>query len=184
MLCLHRRIRIQRATVPGVPHGRRGFRLYCKYSNLRINLVRDDAIAGSATASAGGSDNHIDVGQVFKDLETDRADPGNQLRFVRRVNVTKAFFPGDAFAFQPCFVKIAAVQTNFGAQVAHRLHLRFVYVLGGSVDGYRRSEESPAIGNRLAVIAGGGGNQHNLVATAPGADLMADKIDATANLEG
>src|SRR5713226_8436983 len=88
MHSLHRRIRIQSAFAPGVPQGGRGFRLNGNYSNPLVKLVRDDAIAGSATTAARGSDDHIDVRQVFENLEPNRADSGNQLRLVRRVDVT------------------------------------------------------------------------------------------------
>src|SRR6266568_1319346 len=127
-----------------MPQGRRGFGLSCYYAHPRIEFVRHDTVSRNAAAAAGGSNNHIDVGQVFKNLETDRADPGNQLRLVRRVNVTKTLFARQTLDFQTRFIKVAAMMT------------------------------------------GGGGNKGwriNSVATAPGTDVITDKIHAAAHFE-
>src|SRR6266536_4841041 len=84
------------------------------------------------------------------------------------MDVTEAFFASDAFTFQACFIKIAAVQTNFRAEVAHGLHLRFIDVIRGSIN-YNACVKKPAcVSDRLAVIASGGGDQSGLLAGAVG----------------
>src|SRR5437867_5481858 len=169
-----------------MPEGRCGFGLSCYYAHPWIEFVRHDTVSRNAAAAAGGSNDHIDVGQVFKNLETDRADPGNQLRLVRRVNVTKTLFARQTLDFQTRFIKVAAMQTDLGAELAHRLHLCFVYILGGRIDDHARAEEPAGISDRLAMITGGGGNKGwriNSVATAPGTDVITDKIHAAAHFE-
>src|SRR5437016_14006177 len=104
-----------------MPHRRRGLGLTRNDPNSLVKFIRNDAIAGSATAAARGSDDHIDVGQVFENLEAYGADAGNQLWLVRRMDVTKPFGAGNALTFQARLIKIAAVQTDFGAQVAHQI---------------------------------------------------------------
>src|SRR5712692_179795 len=96
------------------------------------------------------------------------------------MDVTETFCAGDALTLQTRFIKIAAMQTDLGAQVAHGLHLRFVYVFSGRINDHARAEEPATVSDRLAVVAGGGGNESwpimgvgsviDPVATAPGTD--------------
>ena len=79
-------------------------------------------LADRGPAAACGSDNHINVRQVFENLDPDRSDTGDQFRFISRMHVPITFGLRDAFGLQTGFVEIAAMQTDFRSKVAHRLH--------------------------------------------------------------
>jgi len=59
------------------------------------------------TAAARRSDNHIDVGQIFEDLDSDCSDTRDQLRFIRRMHVTETFGVRNALSLETRFIKIA-----------------------------------------------------------------------------
>src|SRR5258708_35659007 len=104
-------------------------------------MFRHDGIARRATAATRGCYDHIDVRQVLKYFETDRADACDQLRLVRRMDITVAFGSGNPLRFDPRFVKIPSMQTDFGAEFAHRLHLRFIYLLCRPINYHPRPKE-------------------------------------------
>src|SRR5258708_35928690 len=107
-------------------------------------MFRHDGIARSATAATRGRNDHIEIRQVLKYFETDRADACDQLRLVRRMDITVTFGSGNPLRFEPGFVEIASMQTDFGAEFAHRLHLRFIYLLGRRINDHPGTQE-PAV---------------------------------------
>src|SRR2546425_5749716 len=144
-------------------------------------MLGDDAVAGSATATTRGSNNHFNVRQILKNLETDNADAGNQLRLVCRMHVAIAFGQGDAFSLAARFIEITAMQAHFGAQMAHRLHLRFINIFNRSVDDDADAEQSPGISYRLPMIASAR-RYHSGILLLIGRSSY--QVDAAAHLEG
>jgi hypothetical protein len=116
--------------------------------------VRDDAVTRSATPATGRRDDHVHVGQVFENFQTHCPDAGDEMRLVSGVNVTKTFCVRDALGFESCFIEVASVQTDFGAEVAHGLKFRLVNVFSGRVDDDARVEEPCGVSDRLSVVSG------------------------------
>src|SRR2546425_6094694 len=144
-------------------------------------MLGDDAVAGSTTATARGSNDHFDIRQIFKNLETDHADAGNQLRLVSRMHVAIAFGQGDAFSLSARIIEITAMQSHFGAQITHRQHLRFINIFNRSVDDDAHAEQSPGISYRLPMIAGAR-RYHSGILLLIGRSSY--QVDAAAHLEG
>src|SRR5205809_84021 len=109
----------------------------------------DDAVAGSATATARGSNDHFNIRQIVKNLETDNADAGNQLRFVRRMHIAVTFGQGDAFSLSPRFIVITAEHVR---EFLYAHERRFWQVLPDKFSGYRDVIESRWIHGRAISI--------------------------------
>ena len=96
------------------------------------------------------------------------------------MNIAKTLGGAAAFNLLAGVVKIFAVEDNLGAQGAHRVYLRGIRSLGYGDDG-ARLEEPRGVGDRLAMVAGRGGDDSTqpvfLAETA-------EEVDAPSDLEG
>src|SRR2546428_9526122 len=144
-------------------------------------MLGDYALAGSATAATRRSNDHFNIRQIVKNLETDNADAGNQLRLVSRMHVAVAFGQRDAFNLSARIIEITAMQSHFGAQITHCQHLRFINIFNRSVDDDAHAEQPASISDRLPMIACAR-RYHSGILLLIGRSSY--QVDAAAHLEG
>ena len=107
-------------------------------------------------------------------------DAGDQQRLVAGVHVAVAVLEREPLAVLARVVEIAAVEDELGAEAAHRGDLDRVRLLRDA-DRRPHAEEAGGVGDRLAVVAGRGGDHAALPLVC--AELR-DQVDPAAHLEG
>ena len=148
-------------------------------STSRGRGVRNDARARGPAPSADGDDDRVGLRLLREDLERDRADAGDELGLVAGVDVAVAVENGELLAVRACVVEVPTVLDDVGAERADRGDLDRIRVLGDA-DRRLHPEETCGVGDRLAVVAGRGGDEPSPALR--GIELR-DEIDAAAHLE-
>ena len=97
------------------------------------------------------------------------------------MHISITFGLRDTFGLSARFIEITAMQTHFGAQITHCLHLRFINIFNRSVDDDAHAEQSPGISYRLPMIAGAR-RYHSGILLLIG--RRSYQVDAAAYLEG
>src|SRR5262249_15804301 len=93
---------------------------------------------------------------------------------------TKTFHRGDALSFKTRLIKVASMKTNFRAEIAHRLQLRWINFFGGSVNNDASVEELPGVSDRLTMVSGRSRDDRLVSTSVP---LLAHEIHTATHLE-
>ena len=113
--------------------------------------------AGCAAAAADGHDNHVDIRLGLQNFQRVRADAADEGRFVAGGNEAQSLFPLEHGAMAFAGFEVGAVEDDVGAIAAHGIDFDRVGSFGDNDDRVD-AEELGGVGNGLAVVAGGGGD--------------------------
>src|SRR4029077_5425911 len=110
---------------------------------------------GSADAAPESYRNQDDIGfgQLVEDLQCVRADTSDQVRLIRRVNVTKSFPMADGLAMLAGFIVISADFDQLGPERSHGGSLVWIVVRRHHHDA-ADAKQKTGIGQRLPVVTG------------------------------
>src|SRR5678815_4181652 len=89
--------------------------------DLWIEFLGYQTSSSSAASTTRWRNDHIYVAQVFEDLQTNSSDARDQFWLVSRMDVAKTFDLRCTFSLQSSLIKVASMQSYFGAKVSHCL---------------------------------------------------------------
>jgi hypothetical protein len=168
------------ARTPGESYGGSKLGLDADYLGCGAALGRHQGSAADAAAQAHRHKQHVRVGQFVKDLQGVGAYAGDQIRFVRRMDITQAFAVTDALAVLAGFVIVPAMLDQFGAERLNGGILVRVVVRRHNDDA-AHAEQAAGVGQGLAMVAGRAADNAALLLLGRQAR---DEVDAAAHLEG
>ena len=169
----------QAACAPGAVRGRGRLRLHGDHLDRRADGLGHHAGPGRPAAAADRDHDHVGVRLGLEDLQGVGGHARDELRLIPRVDVPVAVLGGLLLAVLAGLVEVAAREDHLGAQRLHRLHLDRVGLLGHADHG-PHAEQVSRVRDRLAVIAGRGGDD----APVPfGRGELAEQVHAAADLE-
>src|SRR6266404_6908499 len=122
--------RHQLSTFDAQLHRRSARRFDANDPDLRVQTLESHRNPRDQPTASNWNHDYISLGKVFVYLQAKRSLAGDQMRIVKRMNVSQATFFAKLFCFLVSLIPDHSVQNHFRAICASRFNLRRRSVLG------------------------------------------------------